>query len=85
MNADELSRSHRPSPDQDVTSRSQADETPFIIPAKLQRAQFFARLTLIIERLWFFIVVAIGLVALFLIYAWSPLPELWWCRPCCGW
>ena len=76
MNADELSRSHRPSPDQDVTSRSQADETSFIIPAKLQRAQFFARLTLIIERLWFFIVVAIGLVALFLIYAWSPLPEL---------
>lgn len=47
-----------------------------MIPAALRRGLILARLTLTLERLWPSVALAFGLLALFLVYAWSSLALL---------
>lgn len=76
MNAGESSRSQRPSADKDTTFLPKRDEPIFVIPAALRRGLILARVTLVLERLWPSATLVFSLLALFLVYAWSPLPAL---------
>lgn len=76
MNVDDPSRSQRQFADQNRTSSLQEDEPSFTISAALQHGLLFARLMLILERLWPSATLAFSLLGLFLIYAWSPIPAI---------
>ncbi|MBM3637014.1 MAG: DUF4175 domain-containing protein, partial [Alphaproteobacteria bacterium] len=76
MNVDDPSCSRRQFADHDPTSSLRGGEPNFTIPAALRRGLWLARLTLILERLWPSATLIFSLFALFLLYAWSPLPAL---------